>query len=125
MSDYYGPLNNRCLPVAQLDFNKTYPHLYKDFPTPRLITYNVRSYSCTATKGKRKRRRARIRRNLQDVMKHADVVLVQETKIQTPDFYYMYAHDWYVFHNPANGCWNGADHADSVDSLDFKQTDTD
>ena len=102
MSEYLGPSSaaSRSVPLQDVDFAAFYPHLFAHLPTPRLLTYNVRSYSCTAVSGKYKRRARRLKRNLIDVMRHADVVCIQETKMQTPDYYDSFKSEWFVFHNP-------------------------
>src|SRR6056300_315962 len=99
MSDYIAHLPGKTT-LSDLDYSAYYPHLYADVPTLRLLTYNTRSYSCKAISGKYRRRRTRLKRNLNDVFRYADVACIQETKTTTPDFYHSFSADMYVFQNP-------------------------
>ena len=47
-----------------------------------------------------KARRGRMRKNLDVVLAKADIVLVQETKLQNATYYERYKRKWHVFHNP-------------------------
>ena len=73
---------------------------YPAIPTPRVLTYNVRSYSAVPTSGNAKARRGRMRKNLDVALAKADIVLVQETKLQNATYYERYKRKWHVFHNP-------------------------
>ena len=67
------PINN--LPKHARKAN----YLYPDFPTFRVSTMNIRGYS-SGTQNKERRRKVRL--NITKVMRHSDVVPVQETKRQ-------------------------------------------
>ena len=104
MSEYYGPIGRRPTPADTICFEAYYPHMFSSLPTPRLSTYNVRSYSALAAGNKLRKKRRHIARNLADVMRYSDVVVVQETRHQAPSFYAKFALEWYVFHNPHSTC---------------------
>ena len=101
MSEFTGPGRHRptvAASHAHKPLSRWYP--FVGIPTPRLLTYNVRSYSSIPISEGARIRHRKILTNLQSVMKHADIVLVQETKIQNKAYYRPFRRDWFVFHNP-------------------------
>ena len=100
MSEYVNPNESGSTSLDDSNFSLFYPNLFAYTPTPRLLSYNVRSYSCRAVSTELKQRSRRVKTNLRGCMRYADVVCVQETKHQTPDFYHEFKAEWWVFRNP-------------------------
>ena len=101
MSDYLGPGSYRPIVAAasvHRPVSRWYP--YPGVPTPRLLTYNIRSYSSVPTSASARLRGKKLLTNLTTAMAHSDIVLIQETKIQNDAYYWQFRRDWYVFHNP-------------------------
>src|SRR6056300_1551423 len=65
-------------------------------------------------------RHRRVKTNLREIMKCSDVVVVQETKLQAPDFYHEFQGEWLVFRNP----YYTEDFYTDTEDEDFIGTDT-
>jgi len=100
MSRYTGPAEAGPTLLNGANFATYYPNLFAYTPTPRLLSYNARSYSCRAVSAELKQRSRRVKANMKSGMRYADVVCMQETKHQTPDFYHSFSAEWIVFRNP-------------------------
>ena len=100
MSRYTGPAEAGPTLLNGANFATYYPKLFAYTPTPRLLSYNARSYSCRAVSAELKQRSRRVKANMTSGMRYADVVCMQETKHQTPDFYHSFSAEWIVFRNP-------------------------
>src|SRR6056300_707962 len=121
MSDYLPYLMPRnATEVSDVDLGTAYPYNIMSIPTFRLSTYNLRSYSSFAYAGKAKGRCRRVKTNLREIMKCSDVVVVQETKLQAPDFYHDFQDEWVVFRNP----YFTEDFYTDTEDDDFIGTDT-
>lgn len=79
---------------------------YLTMPTARVCTYNICGYSARTT-GKSPKtglsyadRRAKLLANMKAAMRDVDIMLVQETKIQTAEVRAHFKRDWYLFRNP-------------------------
>ena len=76
-------------------------HALLDSPTPRLATYNIRTFSGIPTSVKAEIRQQHIVANVTSVGRHGDVVFLQETKGPPVAVYARFSRDWLVFDNPA------------------------
>ena len=63
MSEYLGPVGLRPTWAESITYTTFYPHSFERLPTPRLTTYNVRSYSALASGTKLKKKRRYIAKN--------------------------------------------------------------
>ena len=100
MSTRVDPAQSIPTGPGSLDHTNSTYHFFPSLPTPRIVTYNVRSYSSNAKDVVFVNRKSKIRANLLCVMRHADVVLVQETKLQNHTLYKCFDNDWLIYHNP-------------------------
>ena len=101
MSGYLPSIEPRnATEVSDVDLGTAYPHNIMSIPTFRLSTYNLRTYSSFAYASKARRRHRRVKTNLREILRCSDVVVVQETKLQAPDFYHEFQDEWVVFCNP-------------------------
>jgi len=78
-------------------------HAFLDLPTPRLATYNIRTFSGMPIDVAAAVRQRRILANVESVCRHSDVVLLQETKGPPAAVYERFGSEWYVFDNPCPG----------------------
>ena len=76
-------------------------HALLDSPTPRLATYNIRTFSGIPTSVEAEIRQQHIIANVTSVGRHGDVVFLQETKGPPVAVYESFSRDWLVFDNPA------------------------
>ena len=75
-------------------------HALLDSPTPRLATYNIRTFSGIPTSVEADIRQQHILANVTSVGRHGDVVFLQETKGPPVAVYEGFSRDWLVFDNP-------------------------
>ena len=102
MSDYLGPAAAACLPDNAADYDASLAerhHSVVHLPTPRLLTYNIRTFSGLPTDLKVLARQNRVFSNIHAVIPSADIVLLQETKSPPDAVYDSFRAEWYVFRN--------------------------
>ena len=87
MSERVNPAKSVPVGPRFLDHSNSFHHFFPSLPTPRIVSYNVRTYSSTAKDAAFISRKRKVQANLRSVMRHADVVLVQETKLQNHTVY--------------------------------------
>ena len=102
MSKYDGQICPRPLKVDHYDLPPppNHYHHYPTIPTPRVGTYNICGYSANSNGKRLAERRSKLVDNMRAAMRHLDVLLVQETKIQTPEIRALFKKDWFLFRNP-------------------------
>ena len=107
---YFPPGSSCCVSTCDsqrpLDANMYDPslckgcHAFLDSPTPRLATYNIRTFSGLPTTVEAEIRQQHILANVASVGRHADVLFLQETKGPPVAVYERFSRDWLVFDNP-------------------------
>ena len=105
MSEYTGPVDASQRPVRAADHDFSTgrtlsPCYYVNIPTPRCITYNIRTFSGMPTDPNLDTRQNKLFKNLKAVMKNVDVLLLQETKRPPDAVYADFRSEWFAFKSP-------------------------
>ena len=93
--------NDRVLADCHDPPNAFLPHKYTRIPTPRIISYNVNSYSPNRNDKEGWKRKFRSIKNLNSLALNADVIMTQETRTGKSLLYrHLLRPRWKVFNNP-------------------------
>ena len=102
MCDYHQPpdVALRPTPVPLSTHTPLIHHSFIYCPTPRMTSYNIRTFSGMPTDVDTQIRQNKLFSNIRSVMRGVDVLLLQETKSPPDAVYSEFRAEWFAFKNP-------------------------